>query len=371
MSYIASMDARTKVEKARFLFRLGAPFALVFFILLRIYLETEVFALNPAFSYYRTLHLLFWFLNTFFLGYILGCLLGRLHPVNFMWGGYAISIMLLAIVWSMVTGDLLDIDYYRGGWAEKVKHIFTFGLTAPHNHPIIPGAVLAWLGMLFAGYFYSRHWGRSILMAVGSFFIIAAFATVWMGPAGRGDFLVPVTTRLTIHPFLASFYVSLHFFIFLPIMALAGFFKKDGLLWLVSGLIGLGAWILYIATALAMGWFGDSIFDAVVTGLPIGACIFLLVRIIFWIAGREGHPLALVGFAWLLASQILVMGPIYAGIEHRLTRTHIWGWQAADPFVTVRLVQQDDFPHLAGAFNDGSVYHPLWPNLLVRLPMEP
>jgi hypothetical protein len=339
------MDARTKVEKARFLFRLGAPFALVSIVLLRIFLETSILAVSPAFSYYRTIHHFYWFVNPFLLGYVFGCLIGRLHPAKLMWGGYGIAVIFSPVIWSIITGDRLELTYQSGPPQKMMRDILAFGLTVSQNHPLIPGAAVGLLGMFFGAYFYTRQWKRAFAVGLISFAIMAVFSVVWIGSPGMNGALLHVNSRLTNHPFLAAWHVLLHFFIFPPLLILAGFFEKDCRLWLISGIVGLGAWILFVTLALSMGWFGDSVFDSVVTGLPIGTCIFLLVRILFWISGREGHPLALVGFAWVLVGQILVMGPIYIGKEAMLTREVIRVW-TADPFGEIRLVERENFPRL-------------------------
>ncbi len=346
-------DKRVMVEDLRSLARFFAPLYLLAVSTLRTYMETVPFAADPEqHAYYLSVHHVFWFCDTLLLGMLALHFVTKVPVKRLVWLCYGMYAILLPILWVWLTGRKLALEYHPHEWHAMLRDIFTFVWTAPHNRPVIIDGGVAFVGISLVAYFYTRSAGRGILMGLVGFVIINLFAIPLLGPTSATSPapLVAIPSAWTYQPFISAWYSFVAFWVMAALMARAGLFREDGRVWRVCLLFGLLGWAIFSVAAYFAGWF-PHVYDAVMTGFPMGFCLFLLARVVFWTAGKQGSHWALALFLLALVCQAAVFGPIYAGNQERLTiklapKTGAWA-RDRQPFQRLRLFRQNRFDFAA------------------------
>ncbi|MEW5733270.1 MAG: hypothetical protein AB1921_00350 [Thermodesulfobacteriota bacterium] len=329
---------RRDMEKARFLVRLCAPFYLVFICSLRSYLETVPFAgvLEP--SLYRSAHQVLWYINALLTGLLFFHLITRVPLRRLLWFFYAMTVLLLPVAYVWLTGQKLFLEYHHGEPWKILADIFTFVVTAPHNHPVILDGGVAMAGLGVMAFFYTRRPWRGVLMSLAIFSAVNFFAVLWLGPNDLPQSVMSVPSSMTLQPFLASLHILVTTVIVTVWVAAAGLFSKDARAWALSAAAGALAWVVFAVYSLHSGYF-TAAFDATVCGLVAFSCVTLAVRILFRAAGTRGSPYAAAIFTALLAVQLLILGPVFLKEQERFTypvSAYTWGL-TREPFSEIRL----------------------------------
>lgn len=340
---------RSDLERARLLVRAFAPLYLVLICATRSYLETVPFAGVQAASFYRSVHQVCWYLNAFLTSYFFFHLITRVPVRRLLWFSYAMTVLLLPVAYVALTGQKLYLEYHHGSAGKILSDVFSFVVTASHNHPVIIDGGVAMVGTGVMAWFYTRRPWRGVAMALAIFLTVNFYAVLWLGPEGYSGPLFHLPSGMSLQPFLASLHLTVACFVAVIWVASAGLFRSDARAWKLSALAGALAWTAFTALSLWSGYF-TAAYDAAVCGLMSFTCVTLAVRALFRAAGVRGSAYAAALFTAILAAQIMILGPIFLKTQERYTQkstTYHWEYMKK-PFSDLRLLGPETVPGLSG-----------------------
>jgi hypothetical protein len=280
----------------------------------RSYMETGVFAQPSYFGLYVGWHHVLWMLTIVLSIILLAHGILRVPVTRLLWLMYGGVVMLMPLLYGLVTGKPLEMDYLRGSPIELLKHTVSFCVTYQPNRPLAIELGTIFVCMLAVGYGYSRSLLKPLLLAVAVQVVGSMLAVDWMGTGPNSRGLITVSTRLTHHPMMSV--VLLHVVTVLVLIAISRAQKGHAsgterrqvalqvfLVWLcVSVLLRLSSW-------------SAKAFDCVVCGLPFASLTLLLVHPRHVRQGKWAW--ADVCLLSLVALQFAVMLPIFLHQEAR------------------------------------------------------
>ncbi len=286
-----------------------SPLYFLLFSFLRCYLEAAVLAREYFFSYYTLLHHTLWNFTTILAIILVLNLFLKLPPSRLLWLMYGVTLMATPLIYSFITGEKLHLDYLRGNFFEILKHTFTFCLTYQRNNPLTVELIIIFIGIFCTGYFYTGRWWKALILAVIVHITGNFIAIYWFGVGPDTGAVIPVTTRLNNHPFLAVIYLHTTSFLTFVLIWREGLFFDNKNYWLISLLFAFAGWMIYIIISFSTGFFKEY-FDIIATALPAGTFIFILVR--FFLPHNRSIP----WYTWILIfslffMQLAVMIPVY------------------------------------------------------------
>jgi len=286
-----------------------APAYFLFFSSLRCYLESQVLAREHFFSYYTLFHHITWFVSLILLMIFLSHIILKVPINKLLWLMYGSTVMIIPLFYALITGEKMDIDYLHGSFRDIMIHILTFCWTFPRNNPLTMELIIIFLAMIGVGYFYTGSWLKALELAVSVHIAGNILAIYWFGVGPETRALIPVTTQLHNHPFLAIIYLHVMTFFVLISLYCSGLFSDSIKSWLISASWGFMGWVFYIIISYSTGFFTEY-FDIIATALPAGTGVFLLVR--FFLPDKRKVSLytrAILAFIFLI--QLAVMIPVY------------------------------------------------------------
>jgi len=308
-------DSSNALSARRIWLRALAPIYFFMFALLRCYLETDILAKYPFFSYYTAWHHILWCTSTILMIILLIHLIIKIPVSRLIWLMYGSTLLAVPILYAAVSGEFLQIDYLSGSFPEIVRHILTFCLTLPRNRPLTIELFIIFFSMIGIGYFYSRSWLKAVFLAVAVHFWGNMLAIPWFAPEPNPMAIVQVDTFWVKHAFMAALWLHPATVLVLVLLWRAGQFQGSPRPWINTLVWSVLAWIVYIVLTVSIGWFTKP-FDIFMSGLPVitGALLInLIVSSDRRIRTRWGWAV-LVG---ILTIQLAVMGPIYLRLDTR------------------------------------------------------
>jgi len=313
-----------EMTKRRIKIRFFAPFFFFLIVLFRCYLESQVFASHPYFSYYVALHHILWYFTVILVIILLSHYILQVSVEKLLWLMYGGILTMIPIIIVMVRGKFLAADYLTGSFRDIILHIFTFYFTYEKNLPLTAEVIIIFIGMTVVGYLYRRSLLRGLLLGVAVYLTGNLLAISWIGTYSNERAIFIVESVLRNQPFMAVICVhSMSFVTFLTVHR-AGLITGERRIWLFASLLAGAVGGLYMLVAVQTGWFEKPI-DVIMTALPVCTTTLLVVvyhyrRVIslnpwFWIIG-----LTVLLFQWA------VLGTIYLhiGVVKSLTVQEFW-----------------------------------------------
>jgi hypothetical protein len=286
-----------------------APIYFLLFSLLRCYVETDLLAKHGFFSYYTALHHVLWFTSIILVIILLVSFLLKVPIIRLLWLMYGVTLTAIPVLYAVLTGEHLSMQYLGGSLRKIVSHIVTFCLTYPRNRPLTIELLVIFLSMIGVGYYYSRSWPRSLVLAVVVHLVGNIFAIHWFGPVPYTKALVAIRTDWSNNPLMAVIWLYPLTALAMLFMWRAGWFGSSKRSWLSAAIWTALSWMVYGVVARITGWFVRP-FDIFMSGLPVTTLTFLLASIL----SSERRMLSRCAWATMsivLLIQLAVMGPIY------------------------------------------------------------
>ena len=295
-----------------------APLYFVLFSLARSYAETNALAVYPLFSYYRGLHHILWNITSALaLIMTLQAYTGT-ETRKLMFMLFGVTFMVVPLLHSLITGAPLELTYLQGGLKSILRDIATFCLFNPKNRPLSYEMMMLVGGIGMLAWIITgskvRGWGAF----VSSYLAGILVAIHWVGLPSMSEAVFKINTELSIHIFQAVVYSYGAMGMVLYASWRQGLFRNERLAWKRSFGWGGTIWLLHFGAAMGAGWFGTP-FDCMAAGLPLFTASAMVIRM-----NQEGwqsrnSKAALCLLSVLLVFQLLVLGPIYLGIQGNLT----------------------------------------------------
>lgn len=310
--------------KRRFALRLAAPFFFFCIALFRCYLESNVFAPQPYFSYYVALHHVLWYFIIILFIILTTHLILKVAVEKLLWLMYGAVIIMIPIIVVMIQGKPMEADYLTGSFHEIVLHIVTFYFTYERNLPLTAEVIIIFIGMSIIGYLYTRSIMRGLTLGTAIYLGGNLLAISWLGSLPYTKAVFTVQSGLLNHPFMAVLCIhAVTFFAYLIIIR-ADLIKGELRYQFLAMVIAILAGGLYMLSVKQSGWFTNR-FDIVLTALPIWTTTFFAVLYIY------RQRILLSRWFWVIATTVLlfqwaVLGPIYfhIGVIKPLTNQEFW-----------------------------------------------
>jgi len=296
-----------------------APVCFVIVCLARNLLETKVFAYRDSYSYFTTMHHIAWYASAMLALMLVTHLVLEVPVVRLTWMLYGSVVLFIPIVFALVTGERLRMEYLKGSPGEVLTHIATFSLTYRRDWPMAVEMAVIFVGMGAVGYLYRRSWLRAVAVAVCTYLTIAVVGLAWFNVARTTAPIFPLDTALRrAQPLLAMAWCHVATGLLLLLLWRAGVFAIGRRAWRRAAVVAVWAWSAWILAVWAFGWFRRP-FDIAATALPVVFGAFLVIR--FAARDRRAVPVPAVvalALAWLL--QALAIGPTTLHQQWRLLR---------------------------------------------------
>jgi len=315
IKWYPSVDLTGVLSDQRIWLGVLAPVYVFSFSLFRCYVETALLAREEFFSYYTALHHMLWNSATIVMIILLVHFILKVPVSRLLWLMYGITLMVIPLLFAVVTGRELQLEYLRGSFSEILGHILTFCLTYTRNRPLTIEIIVIFLSMIAVGYIYSRSWRRAFILAVVVHVSGNLFAVHWFGPIPHARSVINFNSQLTHHQFMAAVWLAAVTVLTLVFVWRARWVGRMPRLWRRVIFWSASAWLITAALVKTVGWFHTP-FDIFIAGLPIA---FLATVMVFIVAAKakivsRGAWMA-VGIVFVL--QLAVMGPVYLDISER------------------------------------------------------
>ncbi|WP_028315756.1 hypothetical protein [Desulfatibacillum aliphaticivorans] len=305
-------------HKAFLIIALAAPVYFVLFSLLRSYVEIALMGNYPMFSYYRGLHHVLWNATAALVLIMTLQAFTRTEPRKLMGMLFGVTFMTLPLLHSLASGAPLELTYLQGGVKTILRDIATCCLYNPKNRPLSLEMLLLTAGIGALCWLITG----SKLKGLGAFFASYLTGTLtavhWIGLSSRPEALIKVHTELSIHPFQAVVYSMGAMGAALYAAYKQGLFQQDSQAWKRSFGWGAAAWVIGSATILAAGW-RQFLFDSIAAGLPLFLSAAIIVRLQQEGWKTRANIVSICLLTLFLFFQVLVMGPMYLGVQESLT----------------------------------------------------
>jgi len=289
--------------------RVFAPVYFFAFSILRCYIESELLARESYFSFYTALHHTLWNAATILMIILVVHLVVKVPIIRLLWLMYGITLMAIPLLYAILAGQNLQLEYLKGSFTEIVGHIVTFCFLHPVNKPLSIEIMVIFLSMLALGYGYTRSWHRAVILAAAVHLLGNMFAIHWIGPVPYARSVVVVTSQLGHHQFMSSVWLFVLTALTLMLVWRAGWFSGSKRLWLKLFLWTLSVWGGFAAVIQKTGWFVQP-FDIFISGLMPATLTFLFAAALS--PERRLFPKTTwAAFGLVLMLQLTVMGPFY------------------------------------------------------------
>jgi len=300
---------KDEVKKRQFEVRFAAPFFFLLVALFRCYLESQIFATRPYFSYFVALHHILWYFTVILYIILITHLILKVAVEKLLWLMYGAVLLLIPIVIVMIQGKPMSASYLTGSFQEIVGHIFTIYFTYERNLPLTAEVIVIFIGMTTVGYLYSGSLLRGLALGAAIYLGGNLLAISWIGQVPNQKAVFIVQSMLQNHPFMAV--VCAHtvtLFLFITTNR-AGLIKGNSRYLYLSAAIAVLVGCFYMTVVTMSGWFTKPI-DIFLTALPFWTTAFLATLYHY----RQQVPLG--RWFWVIGLTVLffqcaVLGPIY------------------------------------------------------------
>ena len=247
------------------LMNIFAPFFYILCASLRCFLETRVYSVHDAFSYYTLLHHVLWYLTS-----ILGVLLFlsfylKRSPRELSWLFYGGVIVFIPPLHAWITKTPMDLEYFTGSAGEIILYSITAAWQFTRNRPQFFAIILLDVGIFLTGYYYTRSWRRALVTLVGTHGILTLIGTKWFGKYDLSETLILVRTDFPGHAFMALIWLQTASILTLFLVRREVSLKGGGVnQWGKAIVWGGTAWALCAVSIATLGTF-RHFFDAATT----------------------------------------------------------------------------------------------------------
>ena len=175
----------------------------------RVYLETEIFARKPFFSYFVATHHCAWFSFVFFYfalcaRYILG-----LKPDKIPYLALLSPVIYVPLIHAKIAGTPLKLQYMRGDFSKIVFDIFTFYRFSELDSQFFFEMIALLIAFAASSYFISRSVIRTILNIAAGFYGSMFIAGIQLfGVAPRTQAVFALNTVFKNHVLLSLVYFT-------------------------------------------------------------------------------------------------------------------------------------------------------------------
>jgi hypothetical protein len=209
----------------------------VFVVLLRIYLETDVFAKRSFFGYFVVFHHFFWYTFVFFYfsicnRYILGMNLSKIKYTVFI-----TPVIMIPVIHSAISGNNLDLKYLDGSLIQNFYHMVTLYWKHPKNSGFFIEMVVLLLFFTAGSWLVSRSLTKTVFNIFIGFYGCMVFAGLHLfGVAPRTKAYFKINTALKNHELLSLIYFSLAVIVFLiySYPEIKSHFKDEKIRWIIT-----------------------------------------------------------------------------------------------------------------------------------------
>jgi hypothetical protein len=316
VDFIEGINETPRTRKARLAFRAFAPFYFILFILGRVFTETQVLAVYPTFSYYTALHHLSWFSIVTMLFILEFHIILRLPVKKLLWLLYGASITATPLVYSWLSGNLLQMSYIDTDAQKIALDILGFSFLNPKNRPLAPEMVLVFLALVVCGKYYTGKWRWGWLLAILSYLVNSMTAVTWFGWRLSEKVLFPLQTSLANDAFFAVLYMHVILALLLLLVWRGGLFEGEGKYWAAAFLGGAASWLVWLYVLRKTHWFPTS-FDITAAALPAFVIMSMVSR--FMLPNLTWKTLLAFGiFSVYVAYQAVILIPVYGKFDKLL-----------------------------------------------------
>ena len=175
----------------------------------RVYLETEIFAKKPFFSYFVATHHCAWFTFVFFYfalcaRYILG-----LKPDRIPYLALLSPVIYVPLIHAKIAGTPLKLQYMRGDFSKILFDIVTFYRFSEQDSQFFFEMIALFIAFAALSYFISRSVTRTILNIIIGFYGSMFLAGIQLfGVAPRTQAVFKINTVFKNHVFLSLVYFT-------------------------------------------------------------------------------------------------------------------------------------------------------------------
>ncbi|SHJ80752.1 hypothetical protein SAMN02745216_02305 [Desulfatibacillum alkenivorans DSM 16219] len=293
-----------------------APFFFVLVVGARIYIETELLAPEPYFSYYTLCHHMLWFAGTFLSLMLVIHFIIKTPIKDLFILCYGSILVFIPILYLLLTGQKAALTYLRGGFWEILKHALTFVWTWEADR-----ALSIELGLIFAGitglaWLITKRPGKAVLTGAVSYSVLMLWAVHWVGKTPHKYAVFSINTWMVSNCLISV--VLLHVFSFLVIITIwrAGLFQNAKKAWKAAFITGAAAWIAFSLIMKITQWFVLP-FDIAASGLIVFTDAVILTALYKGLK-KNISRIALAALIGLFFVQAAVMGPLLIRAEEGL-----------------------------------------------------
>ena len=208
----------------------------------RVYLETEIFAKKPYFSYFVATHHCAWFTFVFFYfalcaRYILG-----FKPEKIPYLAVFSPVVYVPLLQAWISGEKLKLQYLRGDFLKIVTDIFTFYWFSEHDSYFFFEMIALLIIFAVLSYIVSRSVLRTLLNIIVGFYGSMFLAGIqFFGVAPRTKAVFKINTVFKNHTLLSLIYFTAVIIAFSICFApeIKALFKRDTKPLLISLICGI------------------------------------------------------------------------------------------------------------------------------------
>ncbi|ACL03875.1 hypothetical protein Dalk_2182 [Desulfatibacillum aliphaticivorans] len=294
-------------------------FAPVFFLMVvgaRIYIETELLAPSPYFSYYTLCHHMLWFAGTFLSLMLVIHFIIKTPIKDLFILCYGSVLVFIPVLYLLLTGQKVALTYLRGGFWEILKHALTFVWTWEADRALSIELVFIFVGITGLAWLVAKRPGKALLTGVASYSVLMLWAVHWVGKTPHKYAVFSINTWMVSNCLIAV--VLLHVFSFLVVITIwrAGLFQNAKKAWTAAFMAGAAAWIAFSLIMKITQWFVLP-FDIAASGLIVFTDVVILTALYKGLKNNISR-LALAVLIGLFFVQAAVMGPLLIRAEEGL-----------------------------------------------------
>lgn len=284
-----------------------------------------VFSATDRFSYYTALHHLCWYSCAMVAILLSVHIASRLPMRTVLPLLYGIVVAAIPLLWSLITGQPLSLEYLRGSPREILTQIATFSVASPRNWPLVPEVILIDLGMIAVVWRLTKRWWRGFAAGIAAHLTLAVIGLPWFGLSNARAVIISVNTAIgRSQSVQAAGWMS----VATALVGIAawrlGAFADGRRSWALAALVGAEVWLVWSIAAQLAGWFRTP-FDLFVTGLPMAWMSCLITRLSFPDRRLVGWQTIATWFL-VFAVQAAVIIPFIGGFEQSLYRHRTIRW---------------------------------------------